>query len=72
MLATGFSLSLCGVAGLGSLAALLIGLNALRTINRSPDEISGKWMAWWLIIVGGVGSVVLPIMILSLFVRSNR
>jgi len=72
MLAMGFVLSLCVVAGLGSLAALLIGLKALKTINRSPVELSGKWMAWWCVIVGGLGAVFVPIFILSLFVRPNN
>jgi hypothetical protein len=71
MLAMGFALSLVGVGGLGSLAALLIGLKALTVINRSPAEIVGKWMAWRRIIIGGLGAIASPLYILSLFL-SNK
>jgi hypothetical protein len=72
MLSMGFSLSLVGVAGLGSLVALIIGLRALTVINRSPVELAGKWMAWWCIIIGGLGAVSIPLYILSLFVLSHK
>jgi hypothetical protein len=71
MLAMGFSLSLVGVGGLGSLAALLIGLKALTVINRSPVELVGKWMAYWCIIIGGIGAIASPLHTLSLFL-SNK
>jgi hypothetical protein len=67
MLAMGFALSLVGVGGLGSLAAMLIGLKALTVINRSPVEIVGKWMAWWCIIIGGLGAIGMLLYTLSLF-----
>jgi hypothetical protein len=67
MLAMGFALSLVGVGGLGSLAALLIGLKALTVINRSPVELVGKWMAWWCIIIGALGAIAAPLYILPLF-----
>jgi len=68
MLAMGFSLSLVGAAGLGSLAAFFIGLKALTVIDRSPVELAGKWMAWWCIIVGGLGAVLIPFYHLSVFI----
>jgi hypothetical protein len=71
MLAMGFALSLVGVGGLGSLAALLIGLKALTVINRSPVELVGKWMAWWRIIIGALGAIGAALYILSLFL-SNK
>jgi hypothetical protein len=71
MLAMGFALSLVGAGGLGSLAALLIGMKALTVINRSPVELVGKWMAWWRIIVGALGAIGAPLYILSLFL-SNK
>ena len=71
MLAMGFALSLVGVGGLGSLAALLIGLKALTVINRSPVELVGKWMAWWCIIIGALGAIGMLLYILSLFLSDK-
>lgn len=72
MLSMGFALSLVGVGGLGSLAALLIGVKALITLTRSSANLAGKWMAWWCIIVGGIGAIgVLPYTF-SLFILSNK
>jgi hypothetical protein len=71
MLAMGFALSLVGVGGLGSLAALLIGLKALTVINRSPVELVGKWMAWWCIIIGALGAIAMLLYILSLFLSGK-
>ena len=68
----GFALSLVGAAGLGSLAAFLIGLKALTVINRSPVELAGKWMAWWCIIIGGLGAIMVLIYILHLFVLTDK
>jgi hypothetical protein len=71
MLAMGFALSLVGVGGLGSLAALLIGLKALTVINRSPVELVGKWMAWWCIIIGALGAIGMLLYTLSLFLSDK-
>jgi hypothetical protein len=71
MLSMGFALSLVGVGGLGSLAALLIGLKALTVINRSPVELVGKWMAWWCIIIGALGAIAMLLYILSLFLSGK-
>lgn len=67
----GFALSLVGAGGLGSLAAFLIGLKALTVINRSPVKIVGKLMAWWCIIIGGIGAVGATLNMLYLFL-SNK
>jgi hypothetical protein len=72
MLAMGFALSLVGAAGLGSLAALLIGAKALITITRSSADLAGKWMAWWRIIVGGIGAIVALPYTFSLFIHSSK
>jgi hypothetical protein len=71
MLAMGFALSLVGAGGLGSLAALLIGLKALTVINRSPIELVGKWMAWWCIIIGALGAIGMLLYTLSLFLSDK-
>lgn len=54
MLAMGFVLSLILVGSLGSFVAMLIGVRALTSINRSPVRLAGKVMAWWRIICGGI------------------
>jgi len=71
MLAMGFALSLVRVGGLGSLAALFIGLKALTVINRSPVELVGKWMAWWCIIIGALGAIGMLPHTLSLFLSGK-
>ena len=60
MLGLGFALSILGVGGLGSLAALAIGLFVRKTIKQSGGEISGMRMAWWCIVVGAAGTLMLP------------
>ena len=72
LLGLGFVLSLITTGGLSSLAALIIGVRALRIIKRSRGEVVGKRMAWWCVVVGALGSAtVLPYIIL-LFVRAVR
>lgn len=66
MLGLGFVLSVVPMAGIGSLAALTIGLRAKRIIQQSNNEIAGIRMAWWCIIAGAVGAVVFPILFLRL------
>ncbi len=63
MLGYGLALSLVGVGGLGSLAAFVIGLRALREINRSREGLSGLRLAWWCILAGGLGAAVIPLML---------
>ena len=65
MLALGFVLSIVGIAGLGSLAAMILGFRAKKLIKQSNGEIGGIRMAWWCIIVGGLGTVVLPGLLIS-------
>jgi hypothetical protein len=64
LLGYGFALSALGVGGLGSLAAFAIGWEARRRIKRSGGRLVGLRLAWWCILTGGLGAVVLPVMIL--------
>lgn len=65
MLAMGFVLTLQPMAGLGSLAAVILGLKALLIINRSTIKLVGVWMAWWCLVVGSLQTILLlPQMIL--------
>lgn len=61
MLADGFIFSIVWLGGIGSLIALIKGLQALRIIRQSNSEIRGVSMALWCIIAGALGSVILPI-----------
>ena len=67
VLALGFVLSLLGIGGIGSLAALILGLKARSIIRRSNGEIGGIKMAWWCIIAGALGAVILPLFVISKF-----
>ncbi len=70
LLAVGFVLSILGIGGLGSLAALIIGLQARKKIAEAPTPLAGRRMAWWCIVVGGLGTVIFPALIF-LFIVSN-
>jgi hypothetical protein len=67
MLGLGFVLTIVPMVGIGSLAALLIGLKAKHMIQQSHNEIAGIRMAWWCIIAGAVGVVVFPLLFLWAF-----
>lgn len=62
-----FVLSITGVYGAGSLIALILGLKARRLIKASPVRISGRVMAWWCIVAGVLGTLILsPLTIVSI------
>ncbi|MET0649369.1 MAG: hypothetical protein ABW208_22390 [Pyrinomonadaceae bacterium] len=63
MLGCGFAFSLVVSGGVGSLVAFIIGLRARSIIKQSGGELSGMRMAWWCIIVGGLGAVMLPLLV---------
>jgi hypothetical protein len=54
-LALGFALSLLPVAGLGSLAAIVIGLRAWKKIEASNQKLVGGGLATWCVVAGVVG-----------------
>ena len=56
VLSRGFIFSIVWLAG--------IGLQARKLINQSDSEISGIKMAWWCIIVGGIGMIAFPLLII--------
>lgn len=60
LLGYGFALSLLGTGGLASLAAFLIGWEARRRIRRSGRRLVGLRLAWWCIVCGALGALVLP------------
>jgi hypothetical protein len=63
MLGCGFAFSLVVAGGVGSLVALVIGLRARGLIKKSDAELSGMRMAWWCIVVGGLGAAMLPLLV---------
>ena len=69
MLGCGFAFSLVMAGGFGSLVALFIGLRARRIIRKSGGQLSGMRMAWWCIVVGGLGAAMLPLLVWQ-FIRA--
>lgn len=64
LLGYGFAFSLLGIGGLASLIAFIIGWQARCRIKRSPDKLVGVKLAWWCIIVGGLGMTVIPLVLI--------
>jgi hypothetical protein len=62
MLADGFMFSIVWLAGIGSLIALIKGLRAMRIIQQSNGALTGTVMAWWCIILGGLGTIIFPLL----------
>lgn len=60
MLGMAFVLSITGTFGVGSLIALILGWKAGRIIQASQGRISGGVMAWWCILAGALGTLILP------------
>ena len=69
ILAQGFVFSIVWLGGIGSLIALVSGLRARKIINRSNGKINGLKMAWWCIIVGALGTIIMPTIIILNFRR---
>jgi len=55
-----FVLSITGIFGIGSLVALILGWRALLIIKSANGRISGRLMAWWCILAGALGTLILP------------
>lgn len=64
ILSRGFIFSIVWLAGIGSLIAFISGLQARQMINRSGGEIGGLKLAWWCIIVGALGMIIFPLVII--------
>ena len=65
ILALGFVFSILGTGGISSLLAFILGLKARKIINGSNGEIGGIRMAWWCIIAGALGTIFLPLLVIS-------
>ena len=69
MLGVGFVLSITGVAGVGSLVALILGWKARRIINESQGKITGRFMAWWCIVLGAFGVITFPLVYAEIIIE---
>ncbi len=67
LLSRGFVFSIVWLGGIGSLIAFISGLKARKISNRSKGEIGGIKLAWWCIIVGALGMIFLPPIIIFNF-----
>jgi hypothetical protein len=72
LLSRGFIFSVVWLGGIGSFLALLYGLRARKVINQSDREIVGIKMAWWCIIVGAMGTAVMPPLLISIVVNQLK
>ena len=70
MLGLAFALSITGVGGIGSLVALIIGWRALRVIQSENGRITGRWMAWWCILAGAIGFLIITPLVIADILRS--
>lgn len=68
MLGLAFALSIPGIGGISSLVAFILGWKTLRIIETARGRISGRWMAWWCILAGALGALILtPLVIADIF-----
>ena len=72
MLGMAFVLSITGIFGLGSLIALILGCNALRIIQGADQRISGRLVAWWCILAGALGTLILPPLTIATILKQLR
>jgi len=63
ILSDGFMFSIVWLGGIGSLIALIQGLRALRIIRQSRGQLTGINMAWWCVIAGALGVVIVPLLL---------
>jgi integral membrane sensor domain MASE1 len=72
MLGLAFALSITGIGGIGSLVALIIGWRALRVIQTANGRISGRLMAWWCILAGAIGFLIITPLVIADILRSVK
>jgi len=70
MLGLAFVLSITGIGGIGSLVALILGWRALRIIRLASGRITGRWMAWWCILAGALGTLIITPLTVGAILRS--
>ena len=63
ILSRGFVFSIVRLAGVGSLIAVVSGLQARKIIKQSGGKIAGIKLAWWCIVVGALGMIISPVLL---------
>jgi hypothetical protein len=72
LLSHGFIFSVVWLGGIGSFLALLSGLKARKIINQSDGKIAGIKMAWWCIIVGALGTTLMPPLLILIVINQLK
>lgn len=72
MLGMAFVLSITGIFGIGSLIALILGWKALLIIQGAQGRISGRFVAWWCILAGALGTLILPPLIIVTILKQLK
>ena len=67
-----FVLSIPGIFGVGSLIALILGYKTLRTIQSADRRINGRLVAWWCILAGALGTLILLPLTIATSVKQLR
>jgi hypothetical protein len=72
MLGMAFVLSITGIFGIGSLIVLILGWKALLIIQGAQGRISGRFVAWWCILAGALGTLILPPLIIVTILKQLK
>jgi len=70
MLAMGFVFSIAPLPIVGSLMALILGWKGRRIIQASEGRLSGRIIAWWCILIGALGTLIVLIAGITLGLRA--
>ena len=72
MLGLAFVLSITSIFGIGSLVAFILGLRAALIIKASNGRITGAWMAWWCILAGALGALIITPLTIAEILRQVK
>ena len=72
MLGLAFVLSITSIFGVGSLVAFILGWRAARIIKASNGRITGGWMAWWCILAGALGALIITPLTIAEILRQVK
>jgi hypothetical protein len=67
MLSIGFVCTIWPPMWLFSCVSVFIGVRAMIIINGSTEPMSGRLMAWWCIIVGSLGNLIMLFYLLQFY-----
>jgi uncharacterized membrane protein YdcZ (DUF606 family) len=72
MLGLAFVFSITSIFGVGSIVAVILGWRALRIIRGADRRISGQWLAWWCILAGALGALIVTPLTVATIVRQIK